>query len=68
VVEVVELRTMKGFLCFIADEHDEAEKWFLADTIEWNGVEADVQARLNDLLEDFDEKYVEITIKVVEKQ
>ena len=62
------LKTGYDHIMFMRDIGDEVEKWFLADTIEWNGVEADVQARLNDLLEDFDEKYVEITIKVVEKQ
>ena len=62
-VKMVEDKTVKGLLCLESDETHGYETWILYGKVEWNGVQVDVKAYLEDMLTDFESHEVEITIK-----
>jgi len=66
-VKMVETKTVTGELSYERDENDEYDRWVLFGKVEWNGIEADVKAYLDDVLDEFDGSIVKITIEKVEQ-
>jgi len=63
---MVETKIVNGGLHCNNDDGEEYEKWKLYGKVDWNGVEADVFAYLEDIFSDFEGLQVEITIKHIE--
>lgn len=63
---MVETKIVRGDLFCDNDNGEEYDKWKLYGKVEWNGVESEVMAYLEDVLSEFEGQTVEITIKKIE--
>ena len=64
-VKMVETRTIKGTLIYNDDY--EPGHLNLLGVVDWNGEEVNVNLNLTDMLRDYENTIVEITVKVIEQ-